>query len=123
MMRWALVSALALALGLAVLALVVARLPQDYFVRDRSRGRRSLVLRILKNVLGVALMVAGLVLSLPLIPGPGFLALLLGLSLTDLPGKRRFIRAVVRKPGVSRRLNALRRRLGRPSFELPKPAA
>jgi hypothetical protein len=67
--------------------------------------------------------VAGIALSLPLVPGPGFLALLLGLSLTDLPGKRRLIRAVVRRPGVSRRLNGLRRRLGRPSFVLPGPSA
>ena len=123
MMRWALISLLALALGLVAVAIVVARLPRDFFVRDRARGRRSLVLRILKNVLGVALILVGIVLSLPLVPGPGILALLLGLSLTDLPGKRRLIRAVVRRPGVSRRLNALRRRLGRPAFMLPGKAA
>lgn len=119
MMRWALIGLLAFALGLVVLAIVVAGLPRDFFVRDRPRGRRSLALRILRNVLGVALLAAGLLLSLPLIPGPGILVLLLGLGLTDIPGKRRLLRAVVRRPGVSRKLNALRRRLKRPAFVLP----
>ena len=119
MTRWILFSALACAVGLAVLALVVARLPRDFFVRERARGRRPLGLRILRNVLGLALVAAGVVLSLPLVPGPGLLALLLGLGLTDLPGKRRLLRALVRRPGVSRKLNGLRRRLGRPSFVLP----
>jgi hypothetical protein len=121
--RWVLVSALACVLGMAALLVVVARLPRDFFVRDGSGRRRSLVVRILKNVCGVALIVVGIVLSLPIVPGPGFLAILLGLAMTDIPGKRRVIRAAVRKPAVSRKLNGLRRRLGRPSFLLPGPAS
>ena len=52
---------------------------------------RGLLKRLVRNVLGFALIVVGVVLWLtPLVPG-GALALL-GLLLVDFPGKRRLIR-------------------------------
>lgn len=51
-----------------------------------------IVRTIVRNVLGYALLVAGLGLSLPGIPGPGFALVLAGLALADWPGKRPFFR-------------------------------
>ena len=47
---------------------------------------------IVKNVLGYGLVIAGLGLSLPGIPGPGTALAFAGLAIADWPGKRRFFR-------------------------------
>lgn len=51
-----------------------------------------IVRTIVRNVLGYTLVVAGLGLSLPGVPGPGTALVLAGLALADWPGKRRFFR-------------------------------
>ena len=75
--------------------------------------------RIAKNAAGVLLILGGIVLMLPGVPGPGVVVVLLGLSLTDLPGKHRLILSVARKPPVLGAMNRLRRRFHRPDFVLP----
>lgn len=52
--------------------------------RKRRHAERSLPTRIAVVVLGVVLVVAGVLLSGPGIPGPGFLVILLGLSFLAL---------------------------------------
>ena len=52
--------------------------------------------------------------SLPLVPGPGLVFILLGLSLLDFPGKRALQRRVVTRPFVLRVLNKTRTRFGPP---------
>jgi hypothetical protein len=47
---------------------------------------------VLRNVIGYALIALGIVLSIPFVPGQGLLTILVGLSLADWPGKRRFFR-------------------------------
>ncbi len=122
---WIAAGGLALTLlgGLAAAAIVV-RLPRDYFSRPdaaptRGAGLGRRIARIAKNVAGVVLVLGGVVLMLPGIPGPGVVVLLLGLALTDLPGKKRLIQSVVQKPPVLRSMNRVRRRFGRPDFDLP----
>ena len=103
--------------SLAVVTFFVVRIPVDYF----SAGRRppagpvgiSLALAILKNLAGVALVLVGIVLSLPGIPGQGILTILVGLMLTDLPGMRRLERALARRRGVRRALDTIRAKFGR----------
>ncbi len=105
------------AASLAVVTFFVVRIPADYF----STGRRPpagpvgvrLAFAILKNLAGVALVLVGIVLSLPGIPGQGILTILVGLMLTDLPGVRRLERALARRRRVRRALDAIRARFGR----------
>jgi hypothetical protein len=66
-----------------------------------------------KNVLGVILVIVGIILSLPGVPGQGLLTILLGLMLLDLPGKRRLEQRLVRRPSLLRVINGLRVRYGR----------
>ena len=49
-------------------------------VRPSKRGVAGLTKRISVTVLGVLLVVGGLILSLPLVPGPGILVLVIGLA-------------------------------------------
>jgi hypothetical protein len=109
--------------GLAVVAAILLRLPANYF--SESGGQRSWmkahpVLRwpalLLKNTIGALIVAVGIVLSLPGVPGPGLLTILIGIMLMDFPGKRRLERALIRRPQILERVNRLRRRFGKPPF-------
>jgi hypothetical protein len=116
--RLALWGAVGVLAGFVLLSVVVAVLPRDFF----TRPRRSMggVKAVLKNALGILLLVSGVVLSLPMVPGPGFVLLLVGLALVDFPGRRKLLRKVILRPGIHRKLNAFRRKLHRPYFLLPE---
>src|SRR5215470_13060779 len=104
-----------------VVAWLVTRLPATYFCDASSRdswGGRRPVLRwagvLLKNLLGVLLVVLGGIMALPIIPGPGILILVLGIMLLDFPGKRRLEQWLVHRATVLRAMNRLRQRYGKP---------
>ena len=111
--------------GLSLLALiativgvpwVVTRLPKDYFVRSERVVWRasfdapllSLITSMLKNLLGLLLVVLGLIMLVT--PGQGIVTLLIGLLLMNFPGKYHLERWLVLRPGVLKGLNWLRRR-------------
>ena len=117
-------------LGLAVIyaALIfvaIGRMSPDYFVRDEAATdtwrQRYPALRwiglLIKNVLGVILVLMGLVMLV--LPGQGVLTILIGVSLLDFPGKRNLERKIVRTPTVHRAMDAIRRRAGKPPLVLP----
>ena len=104
---------------------VVIRLPQDYFVSEERHAWRAtpgepffvLVFAVLKNVLGLVLVLLGLIMLVT--PGQGVLTLLMGLLLMNFPGKYRVERWLVLQPGVLRGLNWLRERRGHQPFDTP----
>ena len=121
------IAAASLLISAAAGAAVAVHLPADYFLHERRPlpfAGRPLALRVsvavLKNLLGVALIAAGVVMSLPGVPGQGLLTILLGLMLVDVPGKHRLERSIVRRRLVYGALNAVRARFGRPPIELPE---
>jgi hypothetical protein len=96
---------------------VLVWLPPDHFNRARREDRRHVVLRwtlkILKNLLGLVVLPLGIVMALPLVPGPGLVFILIGLSLLDFPGKRALERRLLGRPSVLRYINEVRARFGR----------
>ena len=98
----------------------VVRLPADYFVQNgqrRSQNRASIShwpRFLLRNLLAVVLVGLGIILSLPGVPGQGVLTILLGIMLSDFPGKVRLERKIVGYPKVLEALNRLRQRFGKP---------
>jgi hypothetical protein len=106
-------------LSLAIFGVILLFLPKRYFVDDRKlwSGRHPLV-RLLglvgKNLLGVLLIVLGLLLSVPGIPGQGLLTVAVGAMLLDIPGKHRLVRSIVKRKGVLRKFNRFRAWFGRP---------
>ena len=107
---------------------IVIRLPQDYFARRQATqmpweklhpGLRIAIL-LTKNILGVLLVLAGIVLALPLVPGPGVFTILVGLGLLDLPGKRSLERWIFRQPSVFAAANTLRFKYGRSPLDKPE---
>ncbi len=82
-------------ISLAIVSFILVRIPPDYFHKDRPRdlwSDRHPAVRLLglfaKNLLGVVLVVLGILLSIPGVPGQGLLTILLGIMLLDFPGKR-----------------------------------
>ena len=113
--------------NVAMLVLIV-RLPADYFSGPQRPGplaQRHPALRwagaIARNLAGVLLVILGVVMSLPGIPGPGIVVLLIGVSLVNFPGKRRLEQKLVSYPRVHSPLDKLRARFGRPPFILESP--
>lgn len=102
----------------------IARVPADYFTRhERGDLRMTAVrqpawrvaLRVIKNVLGVMVLFAGV--AMLVLPGQGLLTILASLFLLDFPGKRRLQRRIVASGPVFRALNRLRERAGRAPLE------
>ena len=114
------VSLVTLALSALLLPLVIARIPDDYFLhpepppgsfRDRHPAVR-LAVRIVKNVLGLVFLLGGI--AMLFLPGQGILTMFIGVLLLEGPGKRAFELWLVRKPPVHRALNWIRSKAGRP---------
>ncbi len=112
--------------SLVLVLLVIVFLPRDYFLEGDDRGLwvdqhplARIGLRVLKNLAGLFLIVAGIMLSLPGIPGQGLLTVLVGLILLDFPGKQRFLRKFVARPRVTVTLNRIREKFGKRPLALP----
>src|SRR5688572_22200884 len=89
-------------LGALGTAWVVVRIPADYFA-GRTRHvmpTRHPVARALlvigKNLLGVCVLLLGVVMTIPGVPGPGLITMLLALMLLDFPAKYAAERWLVR---------------------------
>jgi len=106
------------AASLAIVVFLAVRMPRDYFAGPKPPHlpmplwERVLVL-VLKNLLGIGLIALGIVLSLPGVPGQGFLTILIGIMLVDGPGKRRLEMAIIRRPAIRGAINRLRKRFGK----------
>ena len=118
-------SLLMFVVSLVAFPLVIVFLPQDYFVRhhrDPSRQTRRhpavwLTLSILKNAFGAILILAGT--AMLVLPGQGLLAILVGVMLTNFPGKYALERRIISRPAVSKAVHRIRDMAGRPQLEIP----
>jgi archaellum biogenesis protein FlaJ (TadC family) len=108
---------------------MVIWIPPDHFTAQRQEPSRSghplwrWTVLVLKNALGVVLLVLGAIMALPLVPGPGLVFILLGLSVLDFPGKRKAERRLLAIPGVTGFINQVRARFRRPPLLLGPSSA
>ncbi|MDB5291001.1 MAG: Chemotaxis protein methyltransferase CheR [Phycisphaerales bacterium] len=118
-------ASVALLLAVAVWAV---RMPADYFVRDQEDAQRTvprhpalrMVLLVIGNVAGFALAALGVLMTLPLVPGPGIVLVLIGLSLTSFPGKHKLQRRIITSHWVLAPLNRLRAAFNKPPLQVPR---
>lgn len=112
------------AANLALVSLILVKIPADYFKQSHTKflHNQTPVVRVLaiigKNLVGVILVVLGILLSLPGVPGQGVLTILLGVMLLDFPGRRRFEHWIVSSPKVFNTVNKLRNRFDKPPLVL-----
>jgi len=98
---------------------VIARAPEDYFSRDDKAHRQSssLSMKVLKNLAGLVLAGAGVLMLI--LPGQGIVTLIVGLALLDVPGKHALLVRMAKRPSVMRGLNYVRKKRGREPFTAP----
>ena len=110
-----------------LLGFVFVRIPADYFSNRRLRGFRPATgtwvywtIRLIKNILGAAMILLGCLMALPGVPGPGLLVALIGVMLMDFPAMRRLEkRWLISRPGVLSTINVLAgKRYGKPPLFL-----
>lgn len=111
--------------SLAVVTVVLVKLPANYFHSSHERafmtGRHPFLRlfgMLLKNLLGLVLVGFGVVMSLPGVPGQGVLTILLGIMLLDFPGKRGLETKLISRPAVYSAVNRVRARFGKPAMML-----
>lgn len=112
-------------ISLGIVSLIMVKIPADYFRKGRPRTilpnqpRSIRYLAIIgKNFGGVLLVGLGIVMSLPGVPGQGFLTILMGIMLLDFPGKESLEQKLVSRPQVLKTINKLRHRFGKPALVL-----
>ena len=111
--------------SLGLVSLILIKLPADYFCSHYDRqiwSGRAPALRITaavgKNILGIMLIMLGIIMSLPGVPGQGLLTILLGIMLVDFPGKDRLERKLLHRPAIRNSIDKLRARFNKPPLEL-----
>ena len=115
----------ALLTSLALAVAIIIRLPADYVLNLDARSRQvkehGIVFGmrvILKNLLGAIIIVIGVILSIPGLPGQGLLTVLAGALMLDFPGKRKLLCKILNRPRLLRAVNRLRMRFLRPPLVL-----
>src|SRR5690554_5002417 len=101
--------------SLLALPVVIARLPQDYFMstqrRHKKRSKKSLshvLMMVGKNIVGAVFLVLGVLLLV--LPGQGLLTIAVGIMLLNFPGKYRLERWVVSRAPILNALNWVRKK-------------
>lgn len=112
-------------LSIAAIAIVMVKIPANYFSSHYQQDflpnspwlvRWGAVLA--KNIFGVFLILLGIVLSLPGVPGQGVLTILLGLIMVDIPGKRPLEAKIIKRPTILAAVNDLRAKYNKPPLEM-----
>jgi len=112
---------------LIVIPILVIHIPVDHFNRGRqnrgfSRRNYSLIRLlglVIKNLFGIIFVLAGV--AMLVLPGQGFITLLIGIMLLDFPGKFALERRIVQQPTVLRTINWMRAKAHKPALQVPKP--
>lgn len=108
-----------------VIPVLIARLPQDYFLQQKDAHSKkdrdsigSIFYLLIKNVAGIFLFLCGI--AMLLLPGQGLLSMLIGLSLISFPGKRTMVRGIARRRSIFKALNWIRRKVKQPPLVAPR---
>jgi hypothetical protein len=103
---------------------LVALIPEDYFINKRVSKIRSInpllwyVFLIIKNIIGYSLILGGIMMLV--LPGQGIFTIIIGLMLSNYPGKYSIERRFIAIPSILKSINWLRRKSNKPPINLSK---
>lgn len=110
---------ISIALSALIVGIVIVKIPENYFSSHYQQDfmpNASWLTRwgavIAKNLLGVILIAAGIVMLIG--PGQGILTILIGLIMLDIPGKRPFEARIIKRPTILAAVNDIRARYNKP---------
>jgi hypothetical protein len=105
--------------SLIIVGIVMVKIPANYFSSHYQQDflpNSSWLTRwgavVAKNVIGLVLVIAGLIMLVG--PGQGILTILIGLILMDIPGKRPLEARLIKRPPILAAVNSFRARYNKP---------
>ena len=108
-----------------IVTVILVKMPANYFHSDYEHhflSDRHPLLRAVgiatKNTIGILVILIGIILSLPGVPGPGLLTIFIGVMMTDIPGKRNLEVRVIHRPAILGAINKVRARYDKLPLEL-----
>jgi hypothetical protein len=112
-------------INIALVSFILVKIPADYFKKNQKnqfwagpKPALHAAKMIGKNILGIFLVVLGIILSIPGVPGQGLLTILLGVVLVDFPGKRHLERKLLNRQEIVTTIDRLRKKFDKPPLEL-----
>lgn len=119
---WALgISLVSFIASILLLPVVCLLLPADHFI-DSARPSRppllTILIWLLRNLAALVLLILGILMLV--LPGQGLLTIFLAIACSDVPGKQRLERALMRHPPIYKAANWIRKRYHRRPFTPPK---
>ena len=103
---------------------LVALIPEDYFVNRKASKMRSsnpvlwYIVLIIKNVVGYSLVLGGIMMLV--LPGQGVFTIIIGLMLSNYPGKYSIERKFIAIPSILKSINWLRQKSNKPPLNLSR---
>lgn len=120
------ISLLTFLLSLALVPVLLARIPADYFIAEEIAPGGTKMTNIhyslvwlLRNIAGLLLIITGV--AMLVLPGQGLLTVFLGLFVADFPGKRKLEKQIVIVPAVYKSINWVREKKGVDHLIRPQP--
>ena len=116
------ISAVIFLFSLLSIKWLVGLIPSDYFINKSSSKFRSsypviwLLSIIIKNILGYALIIGGILMLV--LPGQGLFTIMIGLMLSNYPGKYFIEKRFIAIPSVLKTINWLRKKSDKPPLEI-----
>ena len=116
------ISFLVFILSLISIKWLVALIPSDYFIENKRNKYQSsypltwLISIIIKNIVGYILIIGGILMLV--LPGQGLFTIIIGLMLSNYPGKYFIERKFIAIPSVLKTINWLRKKSNKPPLEV-----
>lgn len=101
---------------------LVALIPSDYFLNKTNSKFKStypliwIIIIVVKNIIGYTLIIGGILMLV--LPGQGLFTILIGLMLSNYPGKYFIERKFIAIPSILRTINWLRKKSNSPPLEI-----
>lgn len=101
---------------------LVALIPSDYFLNKTNSKFKStypliwIIIIVVKNIIGYTLIIGGILMLV--LPGQGLFTILIGLMLSNYPGKYFIERKFIAIPSILRGINWLRKKSNSPPIEI-----
>jgi archaellum biogenesis protein FlaJ (TadC family) len=111
-------SVITFVLSLILVPMMVVRIPSDYFSYKKRHPKKPekyppairIVLLVLKNILGIVLILAGMLMLV--LPGQGLFTMFVGIMMMNFPGKYKLERWIVARGPILKSINWMRRQAG-----------
>ena len=116
------ISAVIFLFSLLSIKWLVGLIPNDYFIKKKSSKFKNnypltwLFSLIVKNILGYSLILGGIFMLV--LPGQGIFTIMIGLMLSNYPGKYAIERKFIGIPSVLKSINWLRKKSDKPPIEI-----